>query len=1010
MMQHSAQGWTCAPASFRLKAFRSGRLIITAAAAVGAAAVLMAAPAGAGAATGWSPAGTLHGCCGTLTALPGDVVVSISGTTTFDGVTPGVSIYRGATNAWTRGTDIPSPREHHASALLPDGRILVTGGEDTGFIYADEFPNTASTALYDPPTDTWSRPAPLREPRTHHTATTLPDGRVLTVGGYGRKTDPSTSTNPTLGSVEIYDPSSGAWSSGAALPTARANHSAVLLPSGKVLIVGGFTERDLLTSAQIYDPITDSWSSAGTMSLARRAPSATILRDGRVLVTGGGAGGLGRPAAIVDVYDPATNRWTTAASMMSPRYGSSAALLADGRVLAHGGIDDADEQVHHDNEIYDPTSNTWTVAGANTPQRGFGQLATLSSGRALLVGARDNALTYFAEIYDPSADTTSSGADTTPPAITVTRPRADEQFKVGDDITSAFSCTDAGGSGVASCAGAAKVDTQTAGTKVFAVTANDKAGNASTRRVSYRVVNSGPIVEPPKADELKALAATLVPDDLVATTDGFLVSDARANRVLEVSADGVARPVAGSGAPDDFAGDGEAAPTARLAGPSGIAEAPGGLLLVADGRNRRLRSVDRDGRIRTPTGAHGKAIGPVSRVAAVGNGAVAFVSDGRLGLVQRGRARLIDGPSGTITAVASLGGEALLVATTDTVYAGAPGGQFTAVAGGAPGPSGNGDGGPPSAARLNGITDVAFGPGAVVYIAETDRVRRFGPDHVIQTVAGGGTALRNTGAPTPATALRLRAVRSVAAAANGDVFIADRRAGTVWRVRPDGSAIRAAGCGRPATAACDPVDAQRTPVRGATEYAAPVTGTVRIRRPGARSFTLLTRAQLIPDRSELDTTAGTLDVTVAESADLFRTVRTRDDRYRLDQSPTARGQTALALAPAAACGTRANRQLRAKKKKGKRKKPPGLLSHTAKGRFTTSGKYASAAVRGTTWRTLQGCSGTTVSVSEGVVAVRDLRLKLTICVRKGQRYTALARPTAADRRRAAQRAKTRCSV
>ncbi len=87
-------------------------------------------------------------------------------------------------------------------------------------------------------------------------------------------------------STELYDPATNAWSSAGSLNTARHNHTATLLSSGKVLVTAGSN----VASAEVYDPATNAWSSAGSLATALVYHTATLLPSGQVLVAGGNNG------------------------------------------------------------------------------------------------------------------------------------------------------------------------------------------------------------------------------------------------------------------------------------------------------------------------------------------------------------------------------------------------------------------------------------------------------------------------------------------------------------------------------------------------------------------------------------------------------------------------------------------------------------------------------------------------------------------------------------------------
>ncbi len=143
---------------------------------------------------------------------------------------------------WTPTGSMSAEHAFHTATLLPDGKVLVTGNGQ----YAE---------LYDPATGTWSPAAAMGMSREYHTATLLPDGRVLVAGGC---IDYCTWA---LSSAELYDPATGIWSPTGSMGAWRASHTLTLLPDGRVLAAGGYADlygNTLLASAEVYEPTPPS--------------------------------------------------------------------------------------------------------------------------------------------------------------------------------------------------------------------------------------------------------------------------------------------------------------------------------------------------------------------------------------------------------------------------------------------------------------------------------------------------------------------------------------------------------------------------------------------------------------------------------------------------------------------------------------------------------------------------------------------------------------------------------
>ena len=133
------------------------------------------------------------------------------------------------------------PRQTHTAILLANGKVLVAGGYFVGTTFA-------TSELYDPTTGNWTSTGSLSYARIHHTITTLPNGKILTTGGV-------IAEGPYQIRGELYEPSTGAWAATPPMNSFRIVHTATLLPNGKVLVAGGqIPGGGVLASAELYNP------------------------------------------------------------------------------------------------------------------------------------------------------------------------------------------------------------------------------------------------------------------------------------------------------------------------------------------------------------------------------------------------------------------------------------------------------------------------------------------------------------------------------------------------------------------------------------------------------------------------------------------------------------------------------------------------------------------------------------------------------------------------------------
>ena len=148
------------------------------------------------------------------------------------------------------------------------------------------------------------------------------------------------------------------WTYTGSLKTATLFHTATLLPNGKVLVAGGQAISGITNRAELFDTLVGTWTNTGAMTAKRYVHTATLLLNGKVLVAGGfAAGNGGSPLSSAELFDPAIGTWTPTGSMTNARGYHVAILLANGKVLVAGGAASPSA------EIYDPVGGTWKPTG-----------------------------------------------------------------------------------------------------------------------------------------------------------------------------------------------------------------------------------------------------------------------------------------------------------------------------------------------------------------------------------------------------------------------------------------------------------------------------------------------------------------------------------------------------------------------------------------------------------------------------------------------------------------------
>jgi N-acetylneuraminic acid mutarotase len=236
----------------------------------------------------------------------------------------------------------------------------------------------------------------LQTPRAEHTATLLSSARVLVAGGENAGTP--------LASSEFFDPAAGTWTATTGtMNEARQHHTATLLPSGRVLVVCGLGAAGQASSTcEVYEPDAGTWSyTASSLVASLSDHTATLLSSGQVLVVGGSSGGA--PTASGELYDYRSGTWTaTAGSLSVARDHHTATLLPSGQVLVAGGYG-AGAAATASCELFDPATGTWSATGSLAAARSLHTATLLANGKVLVVGGVDGSgIVPTCESYDPS--------------------------------------------------------------------------------------------------------------------------------------------------------------------------------------------------------------------------------------------------------------------------------------------------------------------------------------------------------------------------------------------------------------------------------------------------------------------------------------------------------------------------------------------------------------------------------------------------------------------------------
>lgn len=277
----------------------------------------------------------------------------------------------------------------HNAVMLADGRVFISGG------YGKSAQNSLRTAtIFNPDTDRFEFiEAAMTYARALHTATLLTSGKVLILGGANGER--------VLDSAEVFNPEDGTFAlMEAKLKTPRSSHTATLfLNEGNplVLVAGGYDGEGATAGIQLFDQnqavFTDLDGKVDKESLlaeSRLSHTADWISDDPadgLLLCGGFTGNslTGEPTATCELFDPQALTVEAGPELLEARTGHASVRIADGRLLILGGID-ADLNVLASAELYDPAEGIWSATGSLIRGRTIPRAVLLNDERVLVVG------------------------------------------------------------------------------------------------------------------------------------------------------------------------------------------------------------------------------------------------------------------------------------------------------------------------------------------------------------------------------------------------------------------------------------------------------------------------------------------------------------------------------------------------------------------------------------------------------------------------------------------------
>jgi hypothetical protein len=308
-----------------------------------------------------------------------------------------------ASQAFT-STVAPDSNFCSGMAQLPNGDVMTVGGYG-GLTTGNA--GIVNTSIYDPTTGAWTQAANMHDPRWYPDVTELADGDYVAISGN------STNSTTWANTPEVYDPTTNTWTLLSKVSTSQIHEEeypfSYLIPNGNVFTIG--PSEDVSYELNVAN---QTWTSVGGASEIMNG-SSVMYRPGKILYSGGAPSVTSTTTASADTstinLNAASPKWEQIAPMHNARIYHTLTMLADGTVLAVGGEATSNQEIVTTGvlptEIWNPATETWTPAAPITAARNYHSTAILMPNGTVLIagGGHPNGLSdpgeYSAQIYSP---------------------------------------------------------------------------------------------------------------------------------------------------------------------------------------------------------------------------------------------------------------------------------------------------------------------------------------------------------------------------------------------------------------------------------------------------------------------------------------------------------------------------------------------------------------------------------------------------------------------------------